>query len=335
MENSNSREYLEKITAAVIDNLRHTGPAPSVQMQDVPRKPFGGMTDEEEAELDDMDEDDNKDVRMTQHRWDKRVEHENEFEPSDDDEMARANGATRANGNKRTFNDYRTGDKEDNSERASPVAATNGGAPEAPAAEESQDVNDDTIDDFAADQEKMALDKEAEPNEPEMEKEAEKESEQEQDSEKEKDKVDDDGDVGMADDSELKEEKTIKEEQVEPEPAPERVPSKSPVAEEEPKESSKEKSEPVADATTEAAATAEAETEAEAEAAPEVAADATDAATEKPAAEEESKPSEAEPEKSPEASSEVKEKTEQPADAMEVDQEKDEAEPKKASTPPA
>ncbi|EHK39902.1 hypothetical protein TRIATDRAFT_163610, partial [Trichoderma atroviride IMI 206040] len=312
MENSNSREYLEKITAAVIDNLRHTGPAPSVQMQDVPRKPFGGMTDEEEAELDDMDEDENKDVRMTQHRWDKRVEHENEFEPSDDDEMARANGATRANGNKRTFNDYRTGDKEDDSERASPATATNGGAPEAPAAEETQDVNDDTIEDFAADQEKMALDKETEPNEPnepnepEKDKEAEKESEQEKDSDKEKDKVDDDGDVGMADDSEPKEEKAIKEEQIEPEPAPERVPSKSPVAEEEPKET-----------------------------APEADAVVADAAAEKPATEEESKPSEAEPEKSPEASSDTKEKTEPPADAMEIDQEKDEAEPKKASTPPA
>ncbi|KAH8128066.1 hypothetical protein ACSS6W_005343 [Trichoderma asperelloides] len=334
MENSNSREYLEKITAAVIDNLRHTGPAPSVQMQDVPRKPFGGMTDEEEAELDDMDEDENKDVRMTEHRWDKRVEHENEFEPSDDDEMARANGATRANGNKRSFNDYRKSDKEDNSERASPAAATNGGAPEAPAAEESHDVNDDTIEDFAAEQEKMAVDKEAEPAEPEKDKEAEKESEQEKESDKEKDKVDDDGDVGMADDSEPKEEKIIKEEQDEPESAPERVPSKSPAAEEKPKESSKENSEPAADATTEVAATAEAE--AEAEAATEVAVDATEAAVaEKPAVAEESKPSEAEPEKSPEASSEVKEKAEQSADAMEVDQEKEEAEPKKASTPSA
>ena len=48
MENSNSREYLEKIKYAVIENLRNTVPAPSVQMQDVPRQPFGGMTDEEE-----------------------------------------------------------------------------------------------------------------------------------------------------------------------------------------------------------------------------------------------------------------------------------------------
>ncbi|KAH7326439.1 hypothetical protein B0I35DRAFT_346815, partial [Stachybotrys elegans] len=85
MENSNSREYLEKITAAVIDNLRQTGPVPSVQMQDVPRKPLGGMTDEEEAELDDLDEDENKDVRTTQHRWEKRVQNEAEFEPSEDE----------------------------------------------------------------------------------------------------------------------------------------------------------------------------------------------------------------------------------------------------------
>ncbi|UZP33134.1 hypothetical protein NXS19_000950 [Fusarium pseudograminearum] len=110
MENSNSREYLEKITSSVIDNLRQTGPAPSVQLQDVPRKPFGGMTDEEEAELDDLDEDENKDVRMTEHRWDKHVEHDNEFEASDDDEMARVNGATRQNGNKRSFTDYRKGE---------------------------------------------------------------------------------------------------------------------------------------------------------------------------------------------------------------------------------
>ncbi|EGR48353.1 uncharacterized protein TRIREDRAFT_48386, partial [Trichoderma reesei QM6a] len=95
MENSNSREYLEKITAAVIDNLRHTGPAPSVQMQDVPRKPFGGMTDEEEAELDDLDEDENKDVRMSERQWDKHVENGAEFDASDDEDMAAENGKTR------------------------------------------------------------------------------------------------------------------------------------------------------------------------------------------------------------------------------------------------
>ena len=55
MENQNHREYLEKIKAAVIDNLRQTAPVPSVQMQDVPRNPFPGvMTEEEEAELEDL-----------------------------------------------------------------------------------------------------------------------------------------------------------------------------------------------------------------------------------------------------------------------------------------
>ncbi|KAL7929419.1 hypothetical protein V8C35DRAFT_315587 [Trichoderma chlorosporum] len=312
MENSNSREYLEKITAAVIDNLRQTGPAPSVQMQDVPRK-FGGMTDEEEAELDDLDEDENKDVRMTEHRWDKRVQHENEFEPSDDEDMAAANGLTPRNGNKRSYTDFRKGENEDNSERASPVAAadadasasTNGGATEAPVVEDSNDINDDTIEDFAAagEQEK-AVDKKEKSKEPEKEKEAEKESEEEQEKEKQEDKVDDDGDVGMAD-SEPKEEMTIKKEDVEPEPAPERVPSKSPVAEEKTAEESETAAPPAAPA-------------------------------EEAPVEEEEKPAEAEPEKkSPEATPDAKEKDDEAADAMEVDQEKDEEEPKKASTPPA
>ncbi|UKZ49476.1 histone deacetylase [Trichoderma virens] len=311
MENSNSREYLEKITAAVIDNLRQTGPAPSVQMQDVPRK-FGGMTDEEEAELDDLDEDENKDVRMTEHRWDKRVEHENEFEPSDDEDMAAANGVTPRNGNKRSYTDFRKGENEDNSARASPAAATaaaastNGGAAEATAAEDSHDINDDTIEDFAAagEQDKASADKKEKSKEPEKEKEAEKENEEEKEEEKQEDKVDDDGDVGMAD-SEPKEEMTIKKEDVEPEPAPERVPSKSPVVEEKTREESET---PVAPA----------------------------APAEETAVQEEEKPSEAEPEKkSPEASSDAKEKEDETADAMEVDQEKDEEEPKKASTPPA
>ncbi|KAL7945230.1 hypothetical protein V8C42DRAFT_324967 [Trichoderma barbatum] len=316
MENSNSREYLEKITAAVIDNLRQTGPAPSVQMQDVPRK-FGGMTDEEEAELDDLDEDENKDVRMTEHRWDKRVEHENEFEPSDDEDMAAANGVTPRNGNKRSYTDFRKGDNEDNSERASPAAAaaTNGGAAEGSAAEDSHDINDDTIEDFAApgEQEKVSVDKKEKSKEPEKEKEAEKESEEEREEDKEEDKVDDDGDVGMAD-SEPKDEMTIKKEDVEPEPAPERVPSKSPVPEE---KTTEEESETTAATAAPAAPAAPAEEE------------------EAPVQEEE-RPSEAEAEKkSPEASSDAKEKDEQATDAMEVDQEKDEAEPKKASTPPA
>ncbi|RBR06568.1 hypothetical protein FVER53590_00400 [Fusarium verticillioides] len=209
MENSNSREYLEKITASVIDNLRQTGPAPSVQLQDVPRKPFGGMTDEEEAELDDLDEDENKDVRMTEHRWDKHVEHDNEFEASDDDEMARAHGATRQNGNKRTFTDYRKGEMDVDNADAPPAKVTNGASADEPAEEQAgddvNDVNDDTIDDISA---PAPAEKEAPPKESEKPDEPAKEPEVS--------KVDGDGDVGM-EDSAAPEETTIKKEEVEPE----------------------------------------------------------------------------------------------------------------------
>jgi histone deacetylase 1/2 len=209
MENSNSREYLEKITSSVIDNLRQTGPAPSVQLQDVPRKPFGGMTDEEEAELDDLDEDENKDVRMTEHRWDKHVEHDNEFEASDDDEMAQAHGATRQNGNKRTFTDYRKEEMEIDNADAPPAKVTNGASTDEPAeeqaGEDAHDVNDDTIDDISAPgpAEKEVPSKESEkPDETAKEPEA--------------SKVDGDGDIGM-EDSAAPEETAIKKEEVEPE----------------------------------------------------------------------------------------------------------------------
>ncbi|KAJ3523881.1 hypothetical protein NM208_g12282 [Fusarium decemcellulare] len=212
MENSNSREYLEKITSAVIDNLRQTGPAPSVQLQDVPRKPFGGMTDEEEAELDDLDEDENKDVRMTEHRWDKQVEHEGEFEASDDDEMARAHGATRQNGNKRTFTDYRKGEMEIDG-NDTPRAKTANGTPAEETAEDAHDVNDDTIEDISAHDQ---------PEKDHREKETDKPDEPAKDTEKSN--VDGDGDVGMADSAPVEETTTIKKEEVEPETTAEPAP---------------------------------------------------------------------------------------------------------------
>ncbi|MBE3111167.1 MAG: hypothetical protein IMZ46_11765 [Acidobacteria bacterium] len=86
MDNANSREYLDKIKAAVFENLRHTIPAPSVQMTDVPPS-FGAMTDEEEAELDDLDADANQDARVTQHSADKHTSNDNEYEDSGDEEM--------------------------------------------------------------------------------------------------------------------------------------------------------------------------------------------------------------------------------------------------------
>ncbi|KYK57456.1 histone deacetylase RpdA/Rpd3 [Drechmeria coniospora] len=223
MENSNSREYLEKITAAVIDNLRQTGPAPSVQMQDVPRKPFGGMTDEEEAELDDLDEDENKDVRMTEHRWDKNVENGAEFEPSDDDEMAAANGATRPTANKRTFTDFhKEADTDIDSGEVTPKIRKSEESTKEQE-DDSHDINDDTIEDVAAtDEAEKEAEKETEKEvEKEVEKEAEKEpAKAEEAKEAENPKVDDDGDVGMTD-SAPAEEATIKEEEIEPEPTPE------------------------------------------------------------------------------------------------------------------
>jgi histone deacetylase 1/2 len=71
-QNRNSREYLDKITTKILENLKQVAFVPSVQMSDIPRQSMG-MTDEEEAELNDLDEDENKDVRMTQFRKDKMI----------------------------------------------------------------------------------------------------------------------------------------------------------------------------------------------------------------------------------------------------------------------
>lgn len=91
MDNANSPEYLNKIKNTVIENLSRTKFAPSVQMTDVPRD-----NDEEvEAELDDMDEDDNKDDRYTTRRWDKRIEKEGELSDSEDEDENERNGIPR------------------------------------------------------------------------------------------------------------------------------------------------------------------------------------------------------------------------------------------------
>jgi len=85
MENANSKDYLEKIKIQVIENLRQTAHAPSVQMTDVPRTDMLGVADidDEDAELDDFDEDNNKEVRITKRQRDKHVERDEEFYDSD------------------------------------------------------------------------------------------------------------------------------------------------------------------------------------------------------------------------------------------------------------
>jgi histone deacetylase 1/2 len=70
--NRNSREYLDKITMKILENLKQVAFAPSVQMSEIPRQSLG-MTDEEEAELNDLDEDENKDALTTQRRRDKMI----------------------------------------------------------------------------------------------------------------------------------------------------------------------------------------------------------------------------------------------------------------------
>lgn len=108
MENANSKDYLEKIKIQVIENLKKTAHAPSVQMTDVPRTTIMGGTDDDEAELDDLDEDENKDVRHTKRRWDQHITRDDELDESEDEDEARANGVTPQNGvpKRRNIMDY-------------------------------------------------------------------------------------------------------------------------------------------------------------------------------------------------------------------------------------
>ncbi|KAF7910853.1 uncharacterized protein EAF01_002362 [Botrytis porri] len=98
MENANSKDYLEKIKIQVIENLKRTAHAPSVQMQDVPRTTLTGATDEDDDIMADADEDENMDVRHTEHRNDKHVARDDEFDEADEEEANLANGAFAQNG---------------------------------------------------------------------------------------------------------------------------------------------------------------------------------------------------------------------------------------------
>ena len=93
MDNANSPEYLSKIKIQVLENLRRTA-APSVPMNEVPRDPIG-LDDEADAELDDLDEDENKDSRWTQRRWDKRTAKDGDLSESEDEETNERNGVRR------------------------------------------------------------------------------------------------------------------------------------------------------------------------------------------------------------------------------------------------
>ena len=90
---------------------------------------------------------------MTEHRWDKHVTNDADFEASDDEDMASANGATRRNGNKRTFTDFRKGEADVEAETTTPRSRKEGDADKEPAEEETHDINDDTIEDVGATEE--------------------------------------------------------------------------------------------------------------------------------------------------------------------------------------
>ena len=87
MDNANSYEYLNKIKADVIENLKRTTFAPSVQMTDVPRHDFAGGDDigEQDAELDDLEADENRDVRISKRQWDKIIADDRELSDTEDD----------------------------------------------------------------------------------------------------------------------------------------------------------------------------------------------------------------------------------------------------------
>jgi histone deacetylase 1/2 len=96
MDNANTKDYLDKIRTQVVENLKRTAFAPSVQMTDVPRDPLvGGMDDEADAVLDDLDEDENKDKRFTKRRFDQYIEKPGELSDSEDEEEDAANGIRR------------------------------------------------------------------------------------------------------------------------------------------------------------------------------------------------------------------------------------------------
>ncbi|ROW04867.1 hypothetical protein VMCG_04882 [Cytospora schulzeri] len=210
MENANSNEYLEKIKNAVVENLKKTA-APSVQMQDVPRQSLGGLTDEDDAMLDDLDDDQNKDVRMTQRRWEKHVARDDEFEESDDEEMAGANGVYQVNGKGKSIMDHKNPDApEDFSRPPSPEPLEAASSPE-PEMEEEVDTNegDETMEDVDA----------GVPEEPvPAEEKAEEVNPVPQDAETTATKVDD-GDVDMTEAAEPSEAPAIKEEEAEAQPS--------------------------------------------------------------------------------------------------------------------
>ncbi|KAF2644475.1 hypothetical protein P280DRAFT_465803 [Massarina eburnea CBS 473.64] len=105
MENANSVDYLHKIKAAVIENIRRTG-KPSVEaFQTIPNPLHRDMESDFEDEMDDLDVDENADVRATQRQRDQQIEADGElYEASDDEDYKDSLGVRRQPGIKRRRN---------------------------------------------------------------------------------------------------------------------------------------------------------------------------------------------------------------------------------------
>lgn len=94
MDNANSKEYLEKILAQVLENMKQTAHAPSVQLTDIPRNSLG-LNDDDEAGLDDLDDDEHPDKRSTQRRRDKYIQKNGELSDSEDEDPEERQAAQR------------------------------------------------------------------------------------------------------------------------------------------------------------------------------------------------------------------------------------------------
>ncbi|KAI8926804.1 hypothetical protein BC831DRAFT_511376 [Entophlyctis helioformis] len=78
MENMNSREYLDRMKAKILENLRHVNFAPSVQMHNVPNDMYASSDEDD-------DDNDSKDRRISQRMTDKRRIPDNELSDSEDE----------------------------------------------------------------------------------------------------------------------------------------------------------------------------------------------------------------------------------------------------------
>ncbi|KAG8919610.1 histone deacetylase [Tulasnella sp. 418] len=79
MEDMNTREYLERVKNMVLENLRHVGGPPSVQMTDVPRLPHDNEDENEDEDMIDPDE------RRPQQLRDKLVQQDGSLSDTEDE----------------------------------------------------------------------------------------------------------------------------------------------------------------------------------------------------------------------------------------------------------